>query len=60
MKHSKGQVIATKHRLPVELIFYEAYLNKYDALRREKYFKSSKGKTALKVMLKEYFAQNQV
>jgi putative endonuclease len=53
-KHQQGKVPATITRLPVELIFYEAYKNKYDALRREKYLKSSKGKTTLKSMLKEF------
>ncbi len=59
-RHENGQVLATKHRLPVRLIFYEAYLSKYDALRRERYFKTSKGKTALKTMLREYFEENPV
>jgi putative endonuclease len=52
--HQKSFVDATKNRLPVLLIFYEAYLNKYDAIRREDYFKSSKGKITLRTMLKEY------
>ncbi|MDF1497479.1 MAG: GIY-YIG nuclease family protein [Patescibacteria group bacterium] len=55
--HKQGFVKATCPRLPVNLIFYEAYLNKYDALRREKYFKTTKGKTTIKTMLKEYFNQ---
>jgi putative endonuclease len=45
---------ATAPRRPFELTFYEAYRNKYDALRREKYFKTSKGKTTLKAMLREH------
>ncbi|OGD61938.1 excinuclease ABC subunit C [Candidatus Berkelbacteria bacterium RIFOXYA2_FULL_43_10] len=53
-QHSSGQVDSTKNRLPVKVIFYEAYLNKYDAFRREDYLKSSKGKTALRNMLKEH------
>lgn len=40
--------------MPVKLIFYEAYLDKYDALRRERYFKTNKGRTTLKSMLKEF------
>ncbi|MBU1132095.1 GIY-YIG nuclease family protein [Patescibacteria group bacterium] len=52
--HFRGEVFATKPRLPLKLIFYEAYLNKYDALRREKYLKTSKGRTTLRSMLKEY------
>lgn len=51
--HKCGQVLSTSTRRPLKLIFYEAYLNKLDALRREKYFKSSAGKKALKIMIKE-------
>jgi len=57
--HCKGMVNATKNRLPVKLIFYEAYLNKYDAIRREDYFKTSKGKQTLRNMLKEYLSKDQ-
>lgn len=53
-QHNAGEVSSTKPRRPFDVIFFEAYLNKYDALRREKYFKSAKGKTTLRTMLKEY------
>lgn len=53
-EHKKGESKATKSRLPVELIFYEAYMDKYDALRREDYFKTNKGKITLRNMLKEF------
>jgi len=53
-EHQKGQVLSTKNRLPFKLIFYEAYLNKYDAIRREDYFKTTKGKQTLRNMLKEW------
>ncbi|KUK83630.1 MAG: hypothetical protein XD98_0295 [Microgenomates bacterium 39_6] len=55
--HNKGQVKSTKKFSPFKLIFYEAYRNKKDAKRREKYFKTTKGKTALRTMLKEYLAE---
>lgn len=58
-EHSKGKAGSTKTRLPVKLIFYEAYLNKYDALRREDYLKSTKGKRTLRNMLQEYLSKNQ-
>jgi len=45
--HQAGQVFATKGRLPVELIFYEAFQMKDDAIRREKYFKTNPGKNRL-------------
>ena len=53
-KHQTGKVLATKPRLPVKLIYAELHLNKYDALRREKYFKTSKGKNSLYKMCREY------
>lgn len=52
--HNAGKNISTKNRRPLELIFYEAFPNKADALRREAYFKTTKGKTTLKQMLKEF------
>jgi putative endonuclease len=51
---SSGAVKSTSPRRPVELIFYEAYRNEYDAKRRESHFKTSKGKNSLQVMLGEY------
>jgi putative endonuclease len=51
-QHCHGEVFATKGRLPLRLICYEAFLEKADALRREKYFKTNPGKRALKIMLK--------
>ena len=55
--HNKGESKSTKHYKPLELIHYEAYRNKKDAKRREKYLKSNKGKTTLMTMLKEYFKE---
>jgi len=52
-EHMDGKVRATKHRRPLKLVFYEAYANKKDAIRREKYFKTTKGKTTLRIMLEE-------
>lgn len=53
--HNDGENLSTKGYKPFKLIFYEAYLDKKDALRREEYFKTTKGKTTLKTMLKEFF-----
>lgn len=38
------------------LIYYETYLNKMDALGREKYLKSGSGRVYLKKQLKNYLA----
>ncbi len=40
-EHKAGKVYSTKHRLPIELVYYEAYKNKEDAQLREKGFKHS-------------------
>lgn len=54
-EHNTGLNTSTKPYLPYRLIHYEAYLNEQDANRREKYFKTTKGKVTLRQMLKEYF-----
>ncbi|RJO59021.1 GIY-YIG nuclease family protein [Candidatus Parcubacteria bacterium] len=53
--HAAGQNQSTKNRRPLKLIYFEGFLSEIDARRREKYFKSTKGKTTLKIMLKDHF-----
>ena len=52
-EHNNGEVSSTKYRRPLRLIYYEACLDKYDALRREKYLKTGKGKRYLRNRLKQ-------
>lgn len=52
--HNDGKNISTSNRRPFELVYYEAFLSKQDALRREHYFKTTKGKITLRQMLREY------
>ena len=54
-QHSKGHVISTKQRRPLELIYSEACLDKKDAMHREKYLKTYYGKLFLRNRLKSYF-----
>jgi len=51
-EHLSNKVHSTKSldRKP-ELIFYEAYRSKIDAMRRERYLKSTKGKQVIRQML---------
>jgi putative endonuclease len=51
-EHNAGENISTKPRLPLKLIYYEAHLSKTDAARRERYFKTTKGKSTLRQMLR--------
>ena len=53
-KHVRGEVKSTKNRLPVKLVYYEAYLLREDAVAREKYLKTSMGKRILKKQLKNF------
>jgi len=53
-EHNSGSEFSTKPYCPFEQIHYEAYINEKDAKRREGYFKTTKGKTTLKTMLKEF------
>jgi putative endonuclease len=53
--HLKGRVESTKARRPLKLIYYEACINKSDALNREQYFKSYRGRQFLQNRLKSYF-----
>ena len=54
-RHTKGYISSTKERRPLDLIYYESCLTREDALRREKYFKTQKGKLFLHNRLKSYF-----
>jgi len=54
-EHNNGEELSTKHYAPFELIHYEAYRDRKDAKRREEYLKTTKGKTTVRSMLREYF-----
>jgi len=45
----------TKKNGKWKLIFYEAYLNKKDAMKAEKFFKSGYGREVLKDKLENYY-----
>ena len=50
-EHENGKVKSTKHRQPMKLICYEAYLTKNEAEKREIFLKSSDGKKDLRKRL---------
>lgn len=55
LKHNTGRVRSTKNRRPLKLIYYEAYMLRLDALRREKYLKSGAGHKELARQLDSYY-----
>ena len=50
-RHNNGEVVSTKNRLPLEIIYYEAYINERDARGREEFLKSGAGRRFLKKQL---------
>lgn len=54
-EHQRGDVQSTKAYRPFQLLFYEAFVSKNDAVRREDYLKTSKGKSTLRMMLRHTF-----
>lgn len=51
-EHNNGKVFATKSRMPLELIYYEACQTEEKAIKREKYFKTGFGRRFLKERIK--------
>ena len=52
-EHNDGKVRSTCHRIPLNLVYYEASRNQIDALHREKYLKSTYGKRYIRNRLKQ-------
>lgn len=52
-EHRAGKNISTSKRLPLKLIYFEGHLSRTDAERREKYFKTTKGKVTLRNIIRE-------
>jgi putative endonuclease len=57
IEHSNGRNLSTARRLPLQLVYFEGHLSKADAVRRERYFKTNKGKTMLKQILRNSLGQ---
>ena len=53
-QHNKGLVESTKDRRSLQLIYYQACIDKDDTRKREKYLKTYRGKMFLKSRLKSY------
>lgn len=51
-EHNAGENQSTVSRRPLILLYYEAHLSKEDALRRENYFKTTKGKSTFRQMIR--------
>ena len=54
-EHNSGKVKSTNYRKPLELIYTEEFDDKYDAMKREKFFKTPAGRDFLDSIGKKNF-----
>ncbi|MBI5220554.1 MAG: GIY-YIG nuclease family protein, partial [Candidatus Liptonbacteria bacterium] len=52
-EHKSGKVDSTKNYLPCTLLGYEAYVLQSDALRREKFLKTTEGRRLLRQQFRD-------
>ena len=57
-EHKRGNTWTTSRLPESKLIFCEHFVSKSDALRREKYFKTTKGKRSLRLVLRDSLIDN--
>jgi len=49
-EHNSGKSVYSSKGIPWKLIYYEAFLNKSDALREEKFLKTGQGRERIKYL----------
>lgn len=54
-EHNKGVNKSTKYRRPFHLIYFEACLDKDDAMQREEYLKNTVGRRYITKRLRNYY-----
>ncbi len=55
--HNTGGVVSTKNRQPLNLVYYEAFMNKKDAFKREQWLKTGWGRNHLNKILSNYLSK---
>ena len=53
-EHDLGKVKSTRERRPLKLVYFEGCLDQDDAIKREKYLKTTYGKRYLKNRISSY------
>jgi putative endonuclease len=56
-EHNSGISSATKGRIPLKLVYYEFCLNLKDAMKRERYLKTTWGKRYIKNRISNYLKE---
>lgn len=57
-QHNKGLSLSTKARGPLELVYYEAYRNRKDAMAKERFFKTGWGRNYTQRVLANYLRES--
>lgn len=57
-EHNSGKNSATRPFKPYKLIYYEAYLDRIDAKRREIYLKSGYGRKTINTLLNRFLKKH--
>ncbi len=53
-EHNAGKVFSTRHRKPLILVYKESASTRTEAVKKEKYYKTQRGRQKLKLILKTY------
>ena len=53
-EHNNGKVIATRHRKPLKIIYFEKCITREEAKKRERYWKSGAGRKNLQRIYKGF------
>jgi putative endonuclease len=56
-EHNSGISKATKARIPLKLVYFEFCLNHKDAVKRERYLKTTWGKRYIRSRIKNYLEE---
>ncbi len=52
--HNRGKMSSTRHHRPLKLIYTEEFSSRSDAMVREKFLKTGKGREVRKELIKQY------
>ena len=51
LQHNRGETVSTKPFIPWEVVYFETYSTREEAINREKYFKTAAGRRFLKKVI---------
>jgi putative endonuclease len=52
-QHNAGKTVSIRKYIPFELVYFEAFQTREEAIRRERYFKSSAGRRFIKAKMSD-------